>query len=118
MISKFAFDDIAERVARGAALLDSEIPGWWQLIDVDSLDINDCYACVIGQLFADEAMHWNPFEVGAAWLIGRDAYGCDTHAPALIDHGFSVSRSDDETEVNALTAEWKRLISERRASSN
>ena len=39
----------SERVAAGAALLDSRRPGWYQGIDLNRLDIADPVNCVLGQ---------------------------------------------------------------------
>jgi hypothetical protein len=43
-------DAINPNVRRGAALLDEHIPGWFEVIDVDNLDLNSSYNCVLGQL--------------------------------------------------------------------
>lgn len=40
----------AEAVAAGAQLLDEKLPGWWQKITLEELQLNDCSACVCGQL--------------------------------------------------------------------
>jgi hypothetical protein len=42
-----------DRVARGAALLDDQRPGWAGEIDLDWLSMESCTSCVIGQLYAD-----------------------------------------------------------------
>lgn len=103
--------DIPGRVAHGVSLLDEKRPGWWQRIDLDDLDVNDCSECVIGQLFAG-------FVEGATSLIGADEFMNNLNAPALIALGFSVPMSNNDTEADALTAEWKRIISERRVEAS
>jgi hypothetical protein len=40
-----------ERVAKGAAVLDAEVPGWADRIDLDSLELRNTNQCVLGQLF-------------------------------------------------------------------
>lgn len=40
-----------EAVMRGAALLDSRYPAWWNEIDTVVLDINSHYACILAQLY-------------------------------------------------------------------
>jgi hypothetical protein len=44
-------DELAERVERGAALLDERRPGWWDEVDVGRLDFDSCEECVLGQLW-------------------------------------------------------------------
>ena len=41
------------RVARGAAYLDDEQPGWYQHIDPDTLELSEGRCCVLGQLHGD-----------------------------------------------------------------
>ncbi len=111
--------DIRERVARGVVLLDEKRPGWDAQIDIDELDIDNCWDCVIGQLYRSA---WNgedePFEIGAVDLVGSGAYLFDNHAPALVEHGFSAyPAEEDKTEYDALTVEWRRVISERRSAA-
>jgi hypothetical protein len=43
--------DIQARVARGARLLDRVRPGWWQEINLKTLSLDDCWVCVLGQLY-------------------------------------------------------------------
>src|ERR1700738_1699007 len=41
---------ITERAERGAAMLDKKRPGWWQLIDLGTLDVSSDCNCIAGQL--------------------------------------------------------------------
>ena len=43
-----------EAVARGAALLDEKVPGWWKVIDLEKLRMQNCTNCMLGQLFGHE----------------------------------------------------------------
>jgi hypothetical protein len=45
--------DAAARVARGAAWLDGERPGWAGIIRLHELSMSSCSRCVLGQLFGD-----------------------------------------------------------------
>jgi len=92
---------VAERVARGAALLDERIPGWWQRINLPELDMR-CN-CIIHQLFN-----------GSYLRAVEDDLGLPNGADDT-DHGF-LWRSD--SEVRALDAEWVRLIESRRAGAS
>jgi hypothetical protein len=94
---------VAERVARGAALLDEKLPGWDQRIDAVSLDIDLCESCVLGQLFAVDDHY--------GYLTGLRSLG--VHHPASeLDYGFDGSWD----EIDDLTAEWKRVINGRRST--
>lgn len=44
---------IADRVSRGAELLDREQPEWAGRISLDDLHMRDCDECVLGQIFGD-----------------------------------------------------------------
>jgi hypothetical protein len=96
---------IAERVAAGAAFLDERVPDWWRAdrasaIDPDGLMIQSYCDCVLGQLFGT-------YGTGVVQL---DLW--DTSRTAL---GFFTDDPPRETDV--LEAEWKRLITERRAAA-
>jgi hypothetical protein len=97
---------IAERVARGAALLDEREPGWWQRIDLSKLDLASTCRCVLGQLWIDMAIEddeEDPYNMALRDLSlyhGRDE-----------DLGFD--REDGE-QYPPLTAAWRELIEERR----
>ncbi|MFF3443608.1 hypothetical protein [Streptosporangium sp. NPDC002721] len=109
------FPDISDRVARGAALLDLRAPGWAARVDPDTLDLEDCWHCVIGQLYRPEqTVFKEPFEIGAIDLFGLDAYGFDDNAPILVEHGFSAPRRDSMAEFAALTSEWRSVVTARR----
>lgn len=44
-------NDIADRVARGAAWLDEKYPQWFDKIDLSILDLSNCTQCVLGQVY-------------------------------------------------------------------
>lgn len=51
-----------ERVAAGAALLDTKVPGWRDRIDMDILDLDSTVCCIIGQL-SDRGFYAYAYEV-------------------------------------------------------
>lgn len=92
---------IAGRVADGAALLDEHKPGWWQKVDLDHLDLHDCEACILGQLFGH-------YDAGLPGLIlsHEAATAC-----GFAESGYFVT----ECDYPSLTAEWRRVIIARRS---
>jgi len=69
-----------ERVARGAALLDEKIPGWFRSVDVDTLQISSCHLCVLGQLSGS---------TGGNYIAGTFSRMCDQLFP--VDRGDGPS---------------------------
>jgi hypothetical protein len=93
------------RVARGAALLDSYDPQWYDKIDLDTLDLGNTSWCVLGQLFEPVVCpmceiappHYTTrFEAGLI-LLNLPRTG--------VDYGF-VSMLDEDL--------WRDLILQRR----
>ena len=107
---------IAERVAAGAAFLDEYDPDWWRAVNLITLDLNDGGLCILGQRCPQEVLR--NFDLDAdpenAYVahLRHLASGGDEFEQYdwAIDHGF-ISRGPFEP---GLTAEWKRVIGERR----
>ena len=94
---------ITERVAAGAAFLDEHDYRWFRHVDVASLRLEDCFSCVLGQLTG-------------RYRDGLDQFGLD--AARAVDLGFAeLGFLVADCDYPALTAEWKRVITERRAAS-
>ena len=89
----------ADRVDRGAELLDRVRPGWADEVGLEDLDMVHCALCMLGQLFGD-------FDRG-----DRALFPGDTLQPSR-DHGFFASTIVD---YRALELEWRRVIAERQA---
>jgi hypothetical protein len=90
---------IAERVAKGAALLDEREPGWWQRIDLSKLD---------GQLWTDLAIEDDE----------EDPYNMALRDLSLYhgkDEDLGFDREDGE-QYPQLTAAWRELIEARRSA--
>ena len=87
---------VEERVARGAALLDEKMPGWYKRIDLGSLHMSSCHACILGQLYTE-------YSLGVAAL--------DINSYQKIDNGFN---DDQIISYAALAKEWRRVIEARR----
>lgn len=42
---------IREDIRKAALMMDAEIPGWYKFIDLQEFHIQDCFTCVLGQVF-------------------------------------------------------------------
>jgi hypothetical protein len=112
---------IPERVARGAAALDERKPGWNEQIDLDVLDLNNCNNCILGQLYghyagAPQALKWlDPLDV--AGYIAPD-YGFDRRPSLFVGDADYRALAEEaaDAEYDALTEEWRRVITARRSS--
>jgi hypothetical protein len=99
---------VAQRVEAGAAWLDEHKPGWWQTIDLDTLDIRSDCNCVLGQTYG------NYCDAPLGSRYHRNKYLGDVR-------GFNSdesTHSDDDAELAdyaALTAAWRALVEERRS---
>lgn len=113
----------AEAVAQGAQLLDEKKPGWWRIINLDTLDLTLCDACVCGQLaratydrvklaqiMSDPNQKFYNQSYSTYWNFVREDLGLRND----VDHGFSVSWDDDEDDElaawQALDEEWRKVI--------
>lgn len=116
---------LAERVARGAALLDREMPDWWRAdredtvpwdgvhrepIDLDRLNMDDGGWCVFGQL-EYPGMDCAYGEM-ARRVFGSNANGRRTEA--AIQHGVYAR---PERHYPILTDLWREVIGKRRANA-
>jgi hypothetical protein len=95
-----ATTDITRRVAAGVALLDGQRPDWHETIDLHTLQVSSCTRCVLGQLNGDVSDGYAEYDIddNDAWRYGFERRGFE------------------RGEYGLLTAEWKRVISERRAA--
>jgi hypothetical protein len=98
--------EVAERVARGAALLDEKEPGWAARIDLGAFDIGWQCRCVLGQLYGNYCTG-----VSAVLPFGLTA-----------EHGFVWEADDlgaeEDSEIAALNDEWRHLIEARQGASS
>jgi hypothetical protein len=88
----------AQAVTRGAALLDREFPGWAERIDLPTLDLGDCYQCILGQLFEEAAELYSD-----GYLTGRDRLGLTFRD--TVEHGF-IPRRDSSGYDDLLNEAW------------
>lgn len=93
----------AVHAARGAALLDNEIPGWAADIDLSTLDIDDPSECILGQLYG------HPEDYFDGYLTGLDTLGIPLGTGESAEYGFNGPNEND-----SLTAAWRVEIKKRR----
>jgi hypothetical protein len=85
--------EVLGRVNRGAALLDEFDPGWWEVIDVDTIDISDIERCIIGQ-WGLANYSW---QLEATDALGLHGFSCF--------HGFA-----DDRGGGAVSVAWREAI--------
>lgn len=84
-----------EPVARGVALLDTEVHNWREAIDCGALDLGDCNRCVLGHVFGD-------YESGLAEL--------GLSEEEAIEYGFDVGSARDHRSYSWLTKKWRKVL--------
>lgn len=102
---------LQKRVEAGAEYLDLKLPGWERDIVPETLDLDDCQFCVLGQLFGD-------FDNGCVEL-GIDR---ETQSGEL---GFNLTERENDildcyevdTRYNSLTRLWRKLIKDRQKTA-
>lgn len=102
-------NEINDRVARGAALLDEKRPGWLGEISLDRLAMLSGTECALGQLYGSYRL-----AVDALWPDEASAvYHCC--APSALAYGFQSARliSADHNhhgEYGVLQSTWEARI--------
>lgn len=101
------------RAKIGATILDVFRPGWADEIDLDRLDLADCYSCVLGQMFGE-------YGEGADQLFAMRADE-DEIERAAYEAGFTADpvtalrRGGRRLNYGNLTKAWRREIEKRAA---
>lgn len=91
---------LEELVQTGVTRLDARRPGWYDNVDLDTLNIADTKDCILGQLFGH-------FDSGVALLNENEpAFFCGFDKPLF--HPFKA--------YGQLTEIWKNVILEKRAA--
>jgi hypothetical protein len=101
-----------EQINEGVALLDRIKPGWYHQVELQMLNMNSCFNCVMGQLFGEFTK--------ATEEVGH-------HPPDrwewAAQYGFALTENEegdpaDSSDYNRLSHEWVdtilRLRKERR----
>lgn len=109
--ARISYEYARERVVAGAAFLDEQQPGWYEAIDVDTLELAHGGSCVLGQLHGE-------FRLG----LGRTAIFNFSSAPrsslSPVGLGFlcvqGVSAAEQERDYDLLNAAWREEVRCRR----
>ena len=94
--------DAADRVKKGADLLDRARPGWQDGIELDRLNIASSFRCILGQVYGE-------YSVGCE-ALGINGWGDEPRALAFLGdctHGVPARDMD---------VAWRTLITLRRAA--
>ena len=115
--------EIAQAVHAGADLLDHARPGWYRRIDLDLLNLDSCFDCILGQAYGEEfsALSNRPPRINTPYkyaLIRLDEADLTPEASTDIDSSWSLDFgwSQDfgffagEDDIAAVTAAWKAVI--------
>jgi hypothetical protein len=108
-------DPVAERVKRGAALLDEKRAGWWRDIDLARLDLRSGCDCVIGQVGGTLGYSATALSLGAGTTDEEVRLGFE--APEVVK-GDDWDADVEYAEYEALTLAWCELILARRAAAS
>lgn len=102
----------AEAVANGAQFLDERFPGWHQLIDKESLDLQSCEACVAGQLGRSLGRSALPLVMlDFSPLLGFDSLCC--YVDVADDEADDPTDEQIEESYRDLDREWLKAIDAR-----
>lgn len=70
-----------ERAKRGAILLDGFKPGWFEKINLDTLQMDSLKDCILGQIYGD-------------WDYGADAVGMNYDRSSQEWNGFELTECE------------------------
>jgi hypothetical protein len=117
--------DLQQRIDLGTQFLDAVRPGWANQIDLDSLDLENPRACVLGQVFAERAAEYDnvsPFVIGGwaahDWLVEQgyqlndesDEYFNAAKACGFERDGVTRGWPFGEDTYDELQAAWTQVI--------
>lgn len=121
-------DLLRRRVRAGAEMLDTKLPGWWENINFDQLDIRDGWDCILGQLYdtyrdgcAELGLNRTGEDSEASTrLYGFNISGVELHAlygPSGHENDHSVYYSAINAEATALKDLWMAAVRTRAADT-
>lgn len=101
-------EEFIPRAEKGAEWLDKVVPGWFNRINVQQLDMNSCTSCVLGQACG---YYWNVINVidPKHGLTGPEK----SVSPWSIEHGFAIGDHRPLKEYKVLREAWVTVILQR-----
>ena len=131
VITRIGQAEAARAVAKGAALMNREDPGWWRpdvdrAIDLGALSLGSPNRCILGQRCPlairppdddeDGGPYWAYALALAGALPGETEDDRDYRVQVwALEHGFEADQWT--VQYADLAAEWRRVISELRAAA-
>lgn len=121
MITMARIEQIHSVAERGANVLDVVSPDWYKSVDEKQIDMNDCWGCVLGQVFGSYTDGLEAID-GASKVIPTLAYvqeecpSDDSNVNIAIGQsfGFSIPLMSDDKEWRVLGTAWSEQIQLRR----
>lgn len=115
---------IAARVAAGSAFLDEHDPGWWRAdadraINLNAFSIISGDRCVLGQrcpLSLADGPGFTPYAEFLSGLEDTDEVWAWAAPLGFAWHVDEFSEPEHDAELDDLTAEWVRVITQRRVT--
>jgi len=101
---------IANRVKKGAELLDTAQPNWYEQIELSQLDLSSCKKCILGQMFGD-------FSDGAEVLFKDELSSSIDKCGFDIDRELLLENTPEEV-WELLCTYWRHEVVSRRAKED
>ena len=109
-LAALTLDAARTRAARGAAILDTEDPGWAARVDAGALRLGDGQACVLGQLHGEYRLGLGRSRVvDLSSAPGRFVSPVDLGFQAVGDLGVAA----EDLDYALLTRAWREAVAER-----
>jgi len=103
-------DEQMMRVAAGAAFMDSETPGWWNKIELDTFNLRSPACCVLGQVHGGYHGY-----LGNRFPEYRTGFCMEADDFAL-GNGFLVRGPDDISGWQTTENLWRAEITQRQTA--
>lgn len=112
-LSEVRMGELRTAVDKGAAWLDRVKPGWREMIDIGSLQMDRCDRCILGQLYGDyfDAIYTSP-TLGSKDSACRHGFQAEGDSTLYADE----YHSDRTAKYEALRSLWIAKITQETAS--
>lgn len=121
MITDSRNEQLHSLAEKGANVLDIVSPHWYKSVDETQIDMNDCFSCVLGQIFGGysdglEAIDGASKVIPALAYVQEECPSSDSNVNIALGQsfGFSIPLLSDDREWVVLGKAWAAEIQERR----